>query len=127
MKRIFDASAILAVIFTEPGCGATIELWQDGENYVSSVNYAEVIAKLNESGMSDLEVSIVLEGVPLVVLPFNADHAFSAGLLRKETKTIGLSLGDRACLATGQIEKAQIITADRLWKTLKRFKVTVVR
>jgi len=30
----------------------------------------------------------------------------------------GLSLGDRACLATGLIEKMPVMTADQVWKKL---------
>ena len=31
----------------------------------------------------------------------------------------GLSLGDRACLSLGQHLRRPVLTADRMWKTLK--------
>lgn len=35
------------------------------------------------------------------------------------TSPLGLSLGDRACLALAMTLKAPVYTADRLWKNLK--------
>ncbi len=90
------------------------ELWAEGENLISSVNYAEVVTKLNDRGLSDLQVSIVLEGVPLTILDFDQASALATGLMRKATRDLGLSLGDCACLATGRIQGAEIITAERL-------------
>jgi PIN domain nuclease of toxin-antitoxin system len=44
---------------------------------------------------------------------------FSTGFLRPATSEYGLSLGDRACLALGQQLGQPVLTADRMWKTLK--------
>lgn len=38
-----------------------------------------------------------------------------AGALREVTRPLGLSLGDRACLALGIDEGAPILTTDRAW------------
>jgi ribonuclease VapC len=127
MKRIFDASAILAAIFLEPGAEQTAQLWADGENYVSAVNYSEVVAKLNERGMPEAEILIVMQSLPLTLITFDGRAAVAVGLLRSKTKSLGLSLGDRACLAVGHLEQAQIITADQLWNSLKEYNVTLVR
>ena len=99
MTRVFDASAVLAAIFDEPGGERVTGLWADGENIISTVNYAEVISKLAERGMTDAEIRIVMEGVPLKPTEFDQEAAHAAGLLRRLTKALGLSLGDRACLA----------------------------
>ena len=127
MTRVFDASAVLAAIFDEPGGDRVTELWAEGENLLCSVNYAEVIAKLAERSMTDAEVRMVMEGVPLELAQFDQETAHAAGLLRRSTKALGLSLGDRACLALAQIRTAQAVTADRVWKRQKGFDVLVIR
>jgi ribonuclease VapC len=125
--RVFDASAVLAAIFEEPGVAKVTELWAEGDNWICSVNYAEVVSKLNERGMTDDEINIVLEGVPLLVINFEQAVAIASGLLRKSTKEIGLSLGDRACLAFGRLHDAEIVTAERLWKKLKGYSICLIR
>ena len=54
----------------------------------------------------------------LNIVPFDEKIAIKAGNLRNATKTKGLSLGDRACIATGLIFKLPIITTDRVWSEL---------
>jgi ribonuclease VapC len=61
------------------------------------------------------------------VEPLTQTVALAAGQLRKSTRSIGLSLGDRCCLALGQHLNAEIITADKPWKSLKGFRVTLIR
>jgi ribonuclease VapC len=50
---------------------------------------------------------------------FDKSQAKTAGALLPQTRSIGLSLGDRACLALGMTLKAPIYTADRAWKKLR--------
>jgi len=50
---------------------------------------------------------------------FDAGLAYLAGLLRPQTKGIGLSLGDRACLALGRHMRLPVLTADRAWAKLR--------
>ena len=38
--------------------------------------------------------------------------------LRPKTKALGLSLGDRACLALAQRQALPVLTADKTWKQL---------
>jgi ribonuclease VapC len=127
MKKVFDTSAVLAALFMEPGGEQVAQLWSQGDNVMSAVNYAELVSKLNERGMSELEITVVLEGVPLVVVNLDQDSAHAIGLLRKSTKKLGLSLGDRACLALGEILRAQIITADEMWSKLPGFNLLLIR
>ena len=86
---------------------------------VSTVNLAEVQGKLLASGWPpnlawEDATSLVQE-----VLPFTVDHARTAGNLITETRALGLSLADRACLSLGLELKAPIYTADRSWRNLK--------
>jgi len=51
--------------------------------------------------------------------PFTAEQAKIAGRMAARTRSVGLSLGDRACLALGLTLKAPVYTTDRAWKNLK--------
>ena len=119
MNRIvLDASAILAVIHNEPGAGKLTPALM-ARAVASTVNLAEVQTKLVSRGWpSDLawedSTSPVRE-----VLPFDDEQARRAGDLVAQTRHLGLSLGDRACLALGMALKAPVYTADKSWKKLK--------
>lgn len=54
----------------------------------------------------------------LRVVPFTAELAYSAAELRTNTRGLGLSLGDRACLALAASEHREVLTADRKWQDL---------
>jgi ribonuclease VapC len=45
--------------------------------------------------------------------------ALEIARLRLNTRSKGLSLGDRACIALGQHLRLPILTADRAWKALR--------
>jgi PIN domain nuclease of toxin-antitoxin system len=128
MSRIvLDASAVLAVLNKEPGADKlTPELLSDG--LCSTVNLAEVYGKLVSAGGDPEEawedaLTPVREAVP-----FTAEHAKIAGGLIAHTKTLGLSLGDRACLALGLLLNAPVYTADKSWRKLKLgIRVHVIR
>ena len=51
--------------------------------------------------------------------PFDEGLTIAGGLLRRSTRTHGLSLGDRACLALARRERAPVLTADRSWAALE--------
>ena len=115
---VLDASAILAVINAEPGSEKlTPELLRDA--VCSTVNLAEVQAKLVGRGWPPNEAwedatSAISESVP-----FNDEQAKIAGSLVMVTRHLGLSLGDRACLALGLSRRAPVFTAEKLWGKLK--------
>lgn len=127
MTRVFDSSAVLAALFQEPGGDTVVAMWVDGENLISAVNYAEIVSKLNERGMSDFEVLAVMEGVPLTVVDFDQTTAHASGLLRTATKALGLSLGDRACIALAQSRSATAVTADKQWEKLPKLDLLLIR
>jgi len=52
-------------------------------------------------------------------VPFTSEHARLARGLVAITWPLGLSLGDRACLALGLALKLPVYTADKSWKKLK--------
>ena len=125
-RAVLDASAILALLHDEPGA-AEVERWI-ADGVVSAVNLAEVVGKLLEAGMPEEPTLTAIEGLALDVIAFDAAMAVRAGALRPLTRSLGLSLGDRACLATAQQLKLPVITADRTWRKLDvGAKVHIVR
>lgn len=127
MIRVFDSSAVLAAVFQEPGGESVANLWAEGENLISAVNFAEIVAKLNERGMSDAEVLTVMDGVPLKFVNLDQATAHASGLLRAATKALGLSLGDRACIALAQSRSATAVTADKQWEKVRRLDLVLIR
>lgn len=118
MSRIvLDASALLAVLNGEP-CADKLTLELLSTAACSTVNLAEVQGKLVDRGLSP-ESAWASALVPIEeAIPFTAEHAKAAGSMIAETRRLGLSLGERACLALGLALNAPVYTADRSWKNL---------
>ena len=124
-KYILDSSAILAVLHREPGAEKAIELFPD--SIVSSVNAAEVLTKLIEKS-NDIETAAkAFNLLQLTVVTFDSSQARKAAELRPPTKRLGLSLGDRCCLALAILSDATAVSADRSWKKFKLCPVEVIR
>ena len=119
MSRIvLDASAVLALIHREPGHEKLTVSLLNG-SLCSSVNLAEVQAKLVSRGWSSDEAWTDATSVMDEVAPFDSQQARTAGELIAHTRALGLSLGDRACLALAIALGAPVYTAERAWKKLK--------
>lgn len=117
-KVVLDASAILALIYGEEGSkNLTAELL--ARSLVSSVNLAEVHSKLVTKGWSVERAWQDCTGVVDQVLPFTIEQAKMVGTLIQTTRSLGISLGDRACLALALSLQAPVYTAERSWKNLK--------
>ncbi len=119
MSRIvLDASALLAILNGEVGAEQlTPRLLSDA--IASTVSLAEVQSKLVTRGVDpddawDAALSPIRESEP-----FTAEHARIAGDLVARTRPLGLSLGDRACLAVGIALQSAVYTADHSWKGLR--------
>lgn len=119
MSRIvLDASALLAVLNQEPG-------WEKLpperllEATLSTVNLAEVHSKLVRRGVPPEEAWEDALSPVAETVPFTEEQARIAGGLVTVSRPLGLSLGDRACLALALTLKAPVYTADRAWKNLK--------
>jgi ribonuclease VapC len=115
-RHVLDASALLALLQAERGHERVLELLPDA--VIGAVNLSEVIAKLNEVGVPVTASREALDGLALEVYPFDVELAWRAGLLRSKTRALGLSLGDRACLALAEHLNAAALTADRAWSEL---------
>jgi len=128
MTRVFDASAVLAALGKEPGGEQVETLWFDGGiNLISTVNLAEVVSKLVDRGLPTIDVRTVMDSLPLRTVDLDVATAHAAGELRASTKALGLSLGDRVCLALGRIRNATVVTADKAWALLDDHQVVLVR
>ena len=126
MSVVLDSSSVLAVINAEPGAEAVGNVLMGAS--ISAVNYSEVIAKLVDYGLDDGDALGSLDALPLTVVPVDAAQARLAGLLRRRTRTQGLSLGDRTCLALASTLALPAVTADRAWAGLGlELDVTVIR
>jgi PIN domain nuclease of toxin-antitoxin system len=116
----------LALLNQEQG-SEEISQWI-GNAVISSVNLSEVIAKLADGGVTEEDIEQIISNLNLEVVPFSQDQALMAGMLRPSTKSLGLSLGDRACLALGLAYNFPILTTDRVWSNLNlAVEVRVVR
>lgn len=115
-EAVLDASVLLAVINGEAGSQNLHPFLAGG--LVSTVNLAEVAARLADFGMppEDARQAIAYLGVETV--SFSEDQALASGALRAATRAAGLSLGDRACLALARARGLPAFTADRAWRGL---------
>jgi len=126
MNVVLDTSAILAMLWAEPGASRVDDVIEQA--VVSSVNHAELIAKLVDRGASADQVEEVLAALNLMVAEFDVGQAGIAGALRRETRAKGLSLGDRCCLALARTEGLPVLTADKVWAELNLgIEVEVIR
>ena len=100
-----------------------------GKAIISTVNLSEVIGKLAELGMPKAEIEAFQAELPIEVVVFNESMALEAGMLRLTTRQLGLSLGDRGCLATARVlGNLPVLTADRAWADLNiDLNITLVR
>jgi PIN domain nuclease of toxin-antitoxin system len=113
---VVDASAILALLNQENGSEEVSRFI--GKAAISTVNLSEIIAKLADAGIPEEDIRQILSNLNLEVINFNKEQALKAGMLRPITKSIGLSFGDRACLALGIILNQPVLTTDRLWGSI---------
>jgi PIN domain nuclease of toxin-antitoxin system len=110
---VLDSSAVLALLKAERGADQVAQALPGA--LVSTVNLAEIVSKLHEDGWPTAFISDVVERLDLRVISFSTEQAKTAGIMRIRTKRLGLSLGDRACLALAKERHAAVLTADGVW------------
>jgi PIN domain nuclease of toxin-antitoxin system len=116
MTVVLDASAVLAVLNSEP-VGDKVSGHLSG-GLMSAVNAVEVGTRLVDAGMTP---DIAIEAIDLLgmtIVDFDRELAAMATSLRPATRKAGLSLADRACLALAVRENLPAITADQLWSSV---------
>ena len=122
---VLDTSAVIAFLNGEPG-GEKVGPRMQGA-LLSSVNLCEIVSKYAEWGEDAEETLRNVEELEVIVVPFTPAHALSAAQLRPTTRALGLSLGDRACLALGLEQGATVLTADKAWEGLEGHRIEVLR
>lgn len=110
---------------SEPGADKVLAMLPGA--YLSSVNFAEIISRLCDWGKSASEGISDVEALGVEIVDFDVDQAAAAGELRPMTRSLGLSLGDRACLALARRQGLPVLTADRAWGQLPGFDITIIR
>lgn len=115
MIHVLDSSALLAVSKGERGAEFVIDLINSKDCVISSVNMAEVATRLLDMGLPAQELNRAVAQFGVDVIDFNQEQALACAALRPLTKSSGLSLGDRACLALAKLMEGCTVTADRAW------------
>lgn len=110
MNFILDASAMLALVMRENGAALVAEVTRESELLI--VNHCEVLSKIAKEGGDYQRTHDLIVRLGIEIVPFSLDHSIEAARLRPLTIGLGLSLGDRACLAHGRLRALPILTSD---------------
>lgn len=119
---VLDASAMLAYLGNEPGADVVADAVANGAT-ISTVNLAEALSTLAARGKNPVDVASdladggLLDGA-ITVEPFTTADSIEVARLRPLTRSAGLSLADRACLALAYRLSTHVLTADRAWTGL---------
>ena len=112
-KAVIDSSVILACLNREPGFEAGLP-WLDDAACSANI-IAEVATKLVEKGISADRAARAIAALEFAVFPVDYADALAIGALHAATRSAGLSLGDRSCLALANRLGLPAVTADRSW------------
>jgi PIN domain nuclease of toxin-antitoxin system len=108
---VLDASGLLAWLQGEPGMdNVTLE-----GAVINSVNWSEVVQKAEQNGVAMVGIREELGALGLDLRGFSLEEGQKAAEFYPLTKAHGLSLGDRACLATAFTLSGTAITAEQVW------------
>jgi PIN domain nuclease of toxin-antitoxin system len=113
---VLDSSAVLALIQKEPGGAQVVGYLQGG--CMSAANYSEALFVLGRAGIEIGVAQGLIAALRIQVVPMTAEIAMVAAALGDVGSRYGLSLGDRACLATAKDFRLPVVTADRVWRDL---------
>ena len=122
-SSVLDASALLAHLNDEAGADKVEEALIRGAA-ISAVNLAEVLSKLAEVDQDPANTFATLRrqglfGNRVAVQPVTEEDAITIARLYVKTRSQGLSLADRACLALALRLGVPAMTADRAWMRLE--------
>src|SRR5207253_1739469 len=87
-----------------------------GRAAISTVNLAEAYGRLLRDTFRPDEIQRDFEALELDLHPFSTEQAFAAGKMEPATRSLGLALGDRACLALALTLRLPVMTTDRQWR-----------
>ncbi|HLO69033.1 MAG TPA: type II toxin-antitoxin system VapC family toxin [Holophaga sp.] len=126
-RTVLDASAMLALLQGERGWERVVEAMETGDCWISSANLSEVMTRLIFAGLAPDAAQATVEALPVQTAPCGHGTAVAAARLTLAGKPLGLSLGDRLCLATAQDSgnATVVLTADRAWKAMALPGITI--
>jgi PIN domain nuclease of toxin-antitoxin system len=113
---VLDSTAVLAVLFDEPGAGKVIDLLQG--SLLSSVSLAEIHSRLIANGRPPAQAWNSVLSMGFEVVCFSEEQARLAAELVGEAGSQPLSLAERACLALAVERNATVYTTKSAWKNL---------
>lgn len=123
---VLDASALLAFLFRESGHELVAKAMADA--CISTVNLAETLGRFSRDGHDPEPIAKRLADSSMEIVPFSSKQAFICARLLPRTRELGLSLGDRACIALAMDRRISVMTADRAWAALEAdFGLTLIR
>lgn len=122
---ILDASAVLAVLQDESG-KEKVEAILD-QSSLGRINATEILTSLINKGSDLPDAILALDNLELPIIEFDELQSRKTAELRPLTRHLGLSLGDRACLALAIQENAVAVTADRNWVGLNVCQIESIR
>ena len=119
---VLDASELLAYLGNESGADVVADAIAGGAT-ISAVNLGEALSTLAARGSDPVDVASdltdrgLLDGA-IAVEDFTTTDAIEVARLRPLTRSAGLSLADRACLALAHRLSTPVLTADQAWTGL---------
>jgi PIN domain nuclease of toxin-antitoxin system len=113
---LLDTSAIIALLKSEPGYEKLESVL--ATSAISAANLAELVTVLSRSGVNEEEIDEIANNIVPQVIPLSQEIAILSGKLNNQTRSLGLSLGDRICIATGIALSLPIYTTDKIWQEL---------
>ena len=122
---VLDASAVLAFLFDESGAETTQEYID--RSVISTVNWTEVAQVCHAVGSDVAEIRISLASAGLTFAPLELTDAEAAAALREPTRSLGLSLADRCCLALATRLGLPAVTANRKWTSATEGQIILIR
>jgi len=120
---VFDASALLALLFDEPGAEAVEALMhraseKEQSMLMSAVNWAEVCYRVkNKRGAEALgQAREFAANTPVGIVPADRELAEAAAAYKAADQ---LGLADAFAAALAKNHKAELVTADREFKSVE--------
>lgn len=116
-RSVLDASALLAYLRQEPGWEQVLEALT-GTTTMTSVNFGEVAGWMVRKGADEAAVRGLRSGLVFPLTPVDDDLCIRAALLEPLTRSKGLGIGDRLCLALAARSDSIALTADAAWQEI---------
>ena len=116
-RSVLDASALLAYLRREPGWEQVLAAFSSTTT-MTSVNFGEVAGWLVRKGADEAAVRGLRNGLVFPLTPVDDDLCIRAALLEPLTRSKGLGIGDRLCLALAVRSSSVALTADAAWQEI---------